>query len=422
MSNFSWTTLYNKGSAIKPTGDIVDAGTLNAIGEYLLSVYDEAEIAAIVPGSKNVRSYGAIGDGLADDTAAIQAVFDTAENGAAIYFPSGTYLVSGLTVKDLERIRIYGDGNGSEIKLIESSNTTLLDIYNCPRFILENLRFNGNRDNQISGGGVCVSQGEFSVIARIEIAYCKEYGLKLTGTGTGEGWNGTDEINVHNCYIYYNTGDGVLIYDTHDHTISGCNIEFNSGNGVHLQSCSCCNIVSSMLTSNEAHGIYAEEATRYNVVGSQIRNNGECGIKVMGGKQGNIVANDIHINGRIDTASFRSGILLGYTRKCHIVSNMCSNYDFTATQTYGLETYGMSESILACNTFSEHVNDTVHMDSSSYTAIANLGLDNSGVNENLSDEAANIPASGSFLGQTFYATDTTTVYFWTGSAWMPLNS
>jgi hypothetical protein len=39
----------------------------------------------------NVLDFGAVGDGVADDTAAIQAAIDAATN---IYFPSGTYLVS----------------------------------------------------------------------------------------------------------------------------------------------------------------------------------------------------------------------------------------------------------------------------------------------------------------------------------------
>ena len=39
----------------------------------------------------NVLDYGAIGDGVADDTAAIQAALAT---GNSIYFPKGTYNVS----------------------------------------------------------------------------------------------------------------------------------------------------------------------------------------------------------------------------------------------------------------------------------------------------------------------------------------
>ena len=44
----------------------------------------------------NVRAYGAVGDGVTDDTAAIQAAIDAAVAAAGdVFFPDGTYLVGG---------------------------------------------------------------------------------------------------------------------------------------------------------------------------------------------------------------------------------------------------------------------------------------------------------------------------------------
>ena len=59
----------------------------------------------------NVKSYGALGDGAADDTAEVQAAIDAAEaaGGGVVYFPEGTYLMSaGLTTT--EAIALVGDG------------------------------------------------------------------------------------------------------------------------------------------------------------------------------------------------------------------------------------------------------------------------------------------------------------------------
>lgn len=49
----------------------------------------------------NVMDYGAIGDGITDDRAAVQAAIDaaaTGEGGGVVYFPEGTYLVEEILV------------------------------------------------------------------------------------------------------------------------------------------------------------------------------------------------------------------------------------------------------------------------------------------------------------------------------------
>jgi hypothetical protein len=57
------------------------------------------------PAVYNVKDYGAKGDGVTDDDAAVQAAITAANaaNGGIIYFPAGTYLISG-------QIRIPDDG------------------------------------------------------------------------------------------------------------------------------------------------------------------------------------------------------------------------------------------------------------------------------------------------------------------------
>lgn len=64
----------------------------------------------------NIKSYGVKGDGVTDDTAAIQEALD---NGGAIYFPAGTYLVnSTLVIKD----GTYIQGDGFDKTVIKAAN------------------------------------------------------------------------------------------------------------------------------------------------------------------------------------------------------------------------------------------------------------------------------------------------------------
>ena len=75
-------------------------------------IYDD------MPKVTSVLAYGAKGDGVTDDTAAIQQCIDNAPEGAAVLFPSGTYLIS-------ETIRLRGGLSYVGEGLATGSGTTI---------------------------------------------------------------------------------------------------------------------------------------------------------------------------------------------------------------------------------------------------------------------------------------------------------
>lgn len=120
-------------------------------------------VSELSPNFVNVKSFGAVGDGVADDTQAIQNAIDAlSSTGRTIYFPAGTYRVVPATLKDWEGtplgegqmtcafimksgMSLFGD-IGATIKLANNVSTTAvpkrvaLFFTNVP---LQNLSFAG---------------------------------------------------------------------------------------------------------------------------------------------------------------------------------------------------------------------------------------------------------------------------------------
>lgn len=75
-----------------------------AVFERSKPLYTDVEAANFI----SVKSAGAKGDGTADDTAAIQKVFDSWKDGQVIYFDHGAYVITD-TIKIPKNIRITGE-------------------------------------------------------------------------------------------------------------------------------------------------------------------------------------------------------------------------------------------------------------------------------------------------------------------------
>lgn len=122
--------------------DSVLIGTYdNIVG--INDVYDAAQIVYTYPDNDavqetlearlaqyvSVKDFGAKGDGVTDDTAAIQATLNNVENGSLVYFPAGTYYVTDKITLTKDLI-LQGSGETGSIILAEHfvAGTDLLEI------------------------------------------------------------------------------------------------------------------------------------------------------------------------------------------------------------------------------------------------------------------------------------------------------
>lgn len=228
----------NNDGSIASGGSLTVSNTtwLLSSGNSLVSVADVDEIRDTW---LNVRDYGAYGDGVRDDTAAIQSALNAVPaSGGAVFFPAGDYLVTApLTVKSYTTI--LGSGGPSYDSALNPAGAckircgagmtgnALIDLSASTKrgVHIRNLSLVGN--NQGSGVAgvrfptIAVNSGEQgTVIENVHVA-------GMSGPGiTGRAW----VVRLDGCHISRCQGYGIEVSGSDkwtDSKVSGCYLYFN---------------------------------------------------------------------------------------------------------------------------------------------------------------------------------------------------
>jgi hypothetical protein len=121
----------------------------------------------------SVQDFGAIGNGVADDTSAVQAAI---ASGLNVLFPIGTYLLSS-PITLLEGQRIEGQSRyGSKLKFIGDINGVLLAPYSA----IDNLRIIGTSSMAATKGCILFGQSLAQPSYRCAVTNCILGGLNVS--------------------------------------------------------------------------------------------------------------------------------------------------------------------------------------------------------------------------------------------------
>lgn len=152
----------------------------------------------------NVRDFGAVGDGVADDTAAIQAAINyakahntynepfnsTPRGGPAIYFPAGKYIIaSSLTLQNINGFTFFGEGKEASM-LIHTANSGSM-------FVLDQILFNVFSHLGFAAGTVSGSGGSAQIAVRASGARTTNLFNWLATGNNGDRFNTFREIKVY---------------------------------------------------------------------------------------------------------------------------------------------------------------------------------------------------------------------------------
>jgi hypothetical protein len=129
-------------------------------------------------GIVSVQDYGAAGDGVADDTAEIQAALD-ATDGATCFFPDGTYLVSSPLI--IPRNCAVLMASNAEIRATAAMEAVFMT--NAADEHLNNVIHGGYIDcNDLADSGIWVKWFSMFRIEDVEIWDNNDYGIRLGRT------------------------------------------------------------------------------------------------------------------------------------------------------------------------------------------------------------------------------------------------
>ena len=98
-------------------------------------------------GVVNVKDFGAVGDGVHDDTAAIQAAIDAAValGGGRVFFPTGTYAITATLTTPNTDVVIVLTGAGRDLTIVQAASA--IDGYMYEHWCnggIEDMTWNGN--------------------------------------------------------------------------------------------------------------------------------------------------------------------------------------------------------------------------------------------------------------------------------------
>ncbi len=185
----------------------------------------------------NVKDFGAVGDGVHDDTAAIQSAINAAAGGVTngtntvggeIFFPGGTYLNTGLILYSYIHLRGAGITT-TNIRLKNGSNTDVIQGYNAPALIggsssggianwsIQDLSIDANKTNQSGTSYAIRFYGLGFILQNLRVHHALNDCLRADWNG-GSIVGGLDsmEAEVINCKFHDAGNIGVNWTGPHD--------------------------------------------------------------------------------------------------------------------------------------------------------------------------------------------------------------
>lgn len=276
----------------------------------------------------NVKNKGALGNGVHNDTAAIQAAINSLPStGGTVYVPAGRYMIDAtkaIRLRSHQRLKL---DPSAELKAIPNgaSRYHVVKVWNVNNVEIVGGKVTGERSQHRGtsgewGYGINISGSSKVFVHNVNVSEFWGDGLLVGATGWGRSLNRSNYVTINNVVSNHNRRQGLTIGPTQhlyvvnstfkntagtlpeagidlepqdqgpvnavrleNNTMSG-----NRGNGIELHSnISDIAIIHNNLTSNRGFGMLAITAPYLNVANNHATRNGLAGVG-MSGKTHNV--------------------------------------------------------------------------------------------------------------------------------------
>lgn len=342
---------FDADGALILRGD-VNLGSVSVSGYMttLLGASSASQLRGYIGGTSdifvNVQDYGAKGDGVTDDTAAVLAALASVSGNATIFFPSGNYIVGQISTGIKSGITLRGEGYRSTTLTCKTGTNTHLVVFgNGSTYVsgcsIEDLRLLGNSAGNSAGSCVRFWSTEDNRIARCEIRDAKEQGVLFEGNGT----RNATYLRISDSYLANNKGHGVYAlnqaYGLHiiHNTIAGNGLSPAGGAGIAAVSNDGHQIIGNLIDEN-SHGILLYSVSDATIANNFVQNGNRHGILLDGASIYNNIVNNYILNPSTETANTYGGIIISNSAQ----NNVCNNFIWanTVTASDGVKEIGTS--------------------------------------------------------------------------------
>ena len=328
-----------------PTAAASVTPSTSTVSAFMETVLDDAdgEAALTTMGGIyviNVKTYGATGDGVTNDTTAIAtALSAVGATGATVYFPAGTYITEPMTIPT--QCRLVGNHmTKSVIKLKSGSNDDLLQMASIAYVFMSDLTLNGNGANNTGTiKGLDMSDSHTIEITRCRFTDFEDFGIWMDTCNAVDivkcfidkcnaGVYSTtgEEINLIRCVIQENATYGVKYVHTSGtgsaQTIQNCWFENQGETPTDYVILDAVDHVSVLynkffMTGTSNSAINCLTGASYNLI------------------MGNVAHGTIAANVILDSGSFYNAVIFNAGGAVVVTDNDGRNYTFNSNPTVG---------------------------------------------------------------------------------------